>query len=1198
MKILSIRIKNLASFSGEHFIDFEANPLASTGLIAITGKTGAGKSTILDAMCLALFNRIPRLKGSEGKIKDVDGSELNTNAPQTILRKGSSSGFSELHFIAQDQKCYCARWELKRARDKSNGKLSDVKRSLICVSDGATIATSRTQVEQHIRQITHLSFEQFTRAVLLAQSEVTAFLKAKDAERGELLEYLTNASSGGKIGEMAYRKTAEIAKKRKDIENVIGHISLLSEDDVNAIKNNFILSQKNLSDTEQHLSQLKDHQQWYMRRNELEVQIQQRQHTHDEALHSYEALTFDQQRLQQLETFADVRPTVMQKQNAQQQQQQLVPQLDQLNSSFQTIADDFQQQQQHYQHIEQILQTAQQFEKDHQKTLHTIRNGVRERDFFAKEYKQNETELKNLVDQVTPLSQQLSAQQQHILDLENQRQQLNTQLSTATFTAQLDKGLEQHIQSFKRFILKYQPFEEKTGHLSTLEKQLEQQQNQQRELQKKLGDTSQLEAQIQHLRQQREYILQRCNHVDFLHPQIQKWLESEKDLSPLLHIQHIHTQDIQERQQHIQQSEKNHHDAQQQRITLQDMLQQQRLLHAENVEKLRDTLISGQPCVVCGSLQHPYQQEESNLSKELFLLQQQQEKNAIQQEQHYFDQLQQLKNDQQKAELELQQAQFQEKQLKERLNNTALDLSERIKQAKIKVDLKQDAEKVMAMLQHEKNQIMQQQQQLDAQLNEQLIQQKQQQSLATAIHEQQQQVQHARQMLSELDFIIDELPPEQQQHWQKQPLQLAEQCLTQFQSRFALLQQQQKLQQQFEQQQHQHHLVQQQHQHVTHVIHDLQHKQNRVKQQAQDNNLFVIQLIEKISAESIKTPQDWLIQYDQGYQHKQQEYQNSKDAFEQCRQHFDRHKQQLDQLKTQHQQFKQQAEAAEIHLQRWIQQHPEFNAEYIDSLMHISHEEMQQLRQHIQHQQRQYHDAMTALKTIQEALTQHQQTQPEADLNQLEQHLTEQNVHLISVKQQTDDLRLQLEIHQQNATKQQQFIKQIEEIQQEENRWDKISSVMGDAKGKRFRDYAQQYHLDILLEYANQQLQQLSQRYTLQRLDDSLSLAIIDHDMDGEIRSVASLSGGESFLTALALSLAIANMASGELKIESLFIDEGFGTLDASSLHIVMDALDRLQSQGRKVVLISHIAEMHERIPVQIQVQPLGSGASRIQIIG
>jgi exonuclease SbcC len=157
---------------------------------------------------------------------------------------------------------------------------------------------------------------------------------------------------------------------------------------------------------------------------------------------------------------------------------------------------------------------------------------------------------------------------------------------------------------------------------------------------------------------------------------------------------------------------------------------------------------------------------------------------------------------------------------------------------------------------------------------------------------------------------------------------------------------------------------------------------------------------------------------------------------------------------------------------------------------------------------------------------------------------------------------------------------------------------MGDANGKKFRDYAQQYNLDILIEHANQQLAMLSQRYTLKRLDNSLSLAIIDHDMDGETRSVASLSGGESFLTALALSLAIANMASGSMKIESLFIDEGFGTLDASSLYMVMNALDQLQNQGRKVVLISHIQEMHERIPVQIQVKPLGAGASTIEIVG
>lgn len=75
-------------------------------------------------------------------------------------------------------------------------------------------------------------------------------------------------------------------------------------------------------------------------------------------------------------------------------------------------------------------------------------------------------------------------------------------------------------------------------------------------------------------------------------------------------------------------------------------------------------------------------------------------------------------------------------------------------------------------------------------------------------------------------------------------------------------------------------------------------------------------------------------------------------------------------------------------------------------------------------------------------------------------------------------------------------------------------------------------------------------------------------------------------------------MASGAMRLESLFIDEGFGTLDPSSLHIVMDALDRLQSQGRKVILISHVQEMHERIPVQVQVKSVGSGTSQIEIIG
>ena len=278
--------------------------------------------------------------------------------------------------------------------------------------------------------------------------------------------------------------------------------------------------------------------------------------------------------------------------------------------------------------------------------------------------------------------------------------------------------------------------------------------------------------------------------------------------------------------------------------------------------------------------------------------------------------------------------------------------------------------------------------------------------------------------------------------------------------------------------------------------------------------------------------------------------------------------------------------------------HQDFTTQDLTDLVQISSAQEQEIRSQLQNAERLLNESTSALKTLQEQQTAHLDQQPNIELNVLTQQIKDNLEALMAQSEVLDKFKVDLARHQDNLDKQAKFANQIQAIQQQEHRWGKISGLIGDAKGKDFRDYAQQYNLDILLEHANQQLAMLSQRYTLKRLENSLSLAIVDHDMDGETRSVSSLSGGESFLTALALSLAIANMASGSMKIESLFIDEGFGTLDASSLYMVMNALDQLQNQGRKVVLISHIQEMHERIPVQIQVKPLGAGASTIQVVG
>jgi len=164
--------------------------------------------------------------------------------------------------------------------------------------------------------------------------------------------------------------------------------------------------------------------------------------------------------------------------------------------------------------------------------------------------------------------------------------------------------------------------------------------------------------------------------------------------------------------------------------------------------------------------------------------------------------------------------------------------------------------------------------------------------------------------------------------------------------------------------------------------------------------------------------------------------------------------------------------------------------------------------------------------------------------------------------------------------------------------WAKLNDLIGSADGRKFRRIAQQYTLDVLLGYANRHLADLSRRYRLQRLPDGLTLLVVDQDMGDERRSVHSLSGGESFLVSLALALGLASLSSHSVKVESLFIDEGFGSLDSETLAVAMDALDNLQTQGRKVGVISHVHEMAERIGVQIQIKPQSGGQSQLNVVG
>ena len=166
----------------------------------------------------------------------------------------------------------------------------------------------------------------------------------------------------------------------------------------------------------------------------------------------------------------------------------------------------------------------------------------------------------------------------------------------------------------------------------------------------------------------------------------------------------------------------------------------------------------------------------------------------------------------------------------------------------------------------------------------------------------------------------------------------------------------------------------------------------------------------------------------------------------------------------------------------------------------------------------------------------------------------------------------------------------------------RIAAELGDLIGaggaKSFRTFAQGLALDTLLGHANRHLEQLAPRYRLARVPGTdMELQVIDQDLGGTPRGVNSLSGGETFLVSLGLALGLSGLVTRAIRVESLFVDEGFGTLDPASLDQAMAVLEGLRATGRTVGIISHVPELHERIGVLVQVEKVGAGRSRVRTV-
>jgi exonuclease SbcC len=1212
MKILAIRLKNLASLAGPFEIDFTAEPLASAGLFAITGPTGAGKSTLLDALCLALFGAVPRLNntGRDAKVPDADG-EIATGDPRTLLRRGTGEGYAEVDFVGVDGRRYRARWEANRAREKAGGKLQASRQSLRDIDQDQLLASQKGEYKTQLETALGLNFEQFTRAVLLAQSEFSAFLKADDNDRSELLEKLTDTALYTRLGRRAFDKTKEAREAHKLLQDQATGVTPLAPEARAELDERFNAAQQQLKLQQAQLKQLEQQHSWL---KDLRL-LQDAQQAASEQLHSAqqqsEVLAGKRIKLTRLEQLGPQRHQFARKTEL---DALLTPLAAQIAEHTRQHAELTERQTQLEQNLEtaKVAMTEEQQRQSENAPL--LRQAFEEQSTLARLAKDlaASAEAKATAQQACTDGQSaIQALQEKQGQVAERLQRIAAELEQSAHLAPLSDAWNAYRDRLQQLMLIGNRLNKGQAELANLE------QNATRSAEEFASQKQQLEVLFKEAGAEPDAVAEQIGILGTLLQDNRKQLRAFEDLSRLWATQH----DLDKRGAELQQRQLN---AQQERERLtQDgvktkaeltvaeqtlnvtrkLLERQRLARSASVEELRAQLQDDQPCPVCGSNEHPYHQPEA-LLQSLGRHDESEQANAQLVVDQLKEKLSELRADvgaviaQQKELLQ------QQEQLANQQQALAPSLDAHPLSAQL---LNQDADKRDAWLMRQNEQLNQSitqdeqrqsalltLQQDAARLTQQLRQaETAHQQAAQHLSNQQRELSSDRQRLDEeLTAFGPLLPAETLEALRLEPAATFMQLDRQIAERLTQLdQQKEELSEQQQRQQ------------------TLEKEQDRQQTRAQQAQTAEQQF--NALAEQQQLCQQKLAQLLGEHSSAEQWQQQLEQAVEQARSAETSTAQELQSVRTQLVQIATELKAQQQRLQAlesedkdlaskiadWRARHPELDDGGLEDLLRVDDAQLAELRQRLQQNEKAIEQAKVLLQERDERLAAHQaQHNGNLDAEQLATALTDlQNQFNVS-EQQCAELRAEQVEDQRRQNANQALAQQIADAYAEYQRWARLSALIGSATGDTFRKIAQAYNLDLLVHHANVQLRQLVKRYRLKRGGSMLGLLVMDTEMGDELRSVHSLSGGETFLVSLALALGLASMASSTLKIESLFIDEGFGSLDPESLQLAMDALDGLQAQGRKVAVISHVQEMHERIPVQIQVQRQGNGLSTLEV--
>ncbi len=1131
MKIQKLIIHNIASIE-DATIDFEQDPLSSSEVFLITGKTGAGKSTILDAICLALYAETPRMKNTKMQGDTSDGDKtMKIDDVRQLMRRNTGEASATLTFTGQNGVPYEAKWSVARARKQTTGNIQAKDWQLTNLQTGKVLNKDK-EIAAEIKEAIGLDFKQFCRTTMLAQGDFTRFLNSEDNEKAEILEKITGVDIYSKIGAKIYGLTEE---KRDDwafAQRLVAGTKTLTDEEIEERNRQIQTLEQNYNEQKALSEKETGKHKWLESERNLKSSVEKAMESFRIATETVNNEEFKQQEtlVAEWNSTIEARNWLQSGKKAKKDQETAEQNIDELQKRYATLLG------------------GKQFAETETDQLH---NQIKLCADFIESEKEKAPMYENaqtIVGYLNTIADGRSQIEQNKKFINQEKQALKNQ-----WQPKLNKAIDAENAATTAFNAQETKVKEQENALKALDMQ---------GLRKKFNATNEILGNI-------GIANERLAHLENEKKRMEDW--KQKIAQQL--------KEIEEKKKQSDEMNAPLRDAELIWKTKKEDLDKQKDTVDKFAKTLRSKLHLGDTCPVCRqkiATEMPHEEELSALFAQL--------EEAVRQAENKYNSLNSKKieldaeiktatdnysKDQKAFATDTSVAEAKAKALEycQKCGIDSIDDNTRPTLNSLEKKTKADKEKFESQL----NDGTKKEQDLDELRKALEIKQKEKEERSSEKNAAEQDKLYCAQRIEQAENLAkaktDDVSKAEENAKKLIVCADWEHDWTQFPKEFAA--------------------------ELTQATQNYNQKVNENQalkpkyDSAKENCNQVTSVVKKICDEmpewsgtvpsnAVKIP-NLLAEANDVRTQLASELESLKKA-------------------------KAERENCRNRLTDFFNRNVNLNLDRLTELNQLDSNQILNLNSQLEQKRQNVASTTSVLENATQQHTEHQKGKPELaedeTLEQLAARIEEIDEEMREINEKKGAVRQELNSDNENKTKLAELIADENKKKADYQKWSRLNQLIGDAKGNKFRKIAQSYVLANLIHSANNYMRTLTDRYTLKVEPGTFVILIEDAYQGFSTRAASTISGGESFLVSLALALALSDIGQS-FSADTLFIDEGFGTLSGEPLQNAVNTLRSLHSKaGRHVGIISHVEELQERIPVQIQVlQDGNNSSSKIKIV-